>query len=111
MGPCRPAPQQGKPRCIAAFRAFLEEFWLNLGVIFVHFSNLHFWLKSLEGPRGAGLKRLWAGLKQVENGYAAASLPCISLAFQRRGVDVGAVGYELWNDAAKRCWNGASRRG
>lgn len=62
MGPCRPAPQQGKPRRIAAFRAFLEEFWLNLGVIFVHFSNLHFWLKSLEGPRGAGLKTVmgWA---------------------------------------------------
>lgn len=98
MGPCGPAPQQGKPRCIAAFRTFLEKFWLNLGVVFVHFSNLHFWLKSLEGPRGAGLKTV-------------ASLPCILLAFQRRGVDVRAVRCELWNDAAKRCWNGASRRG
>ena len=56
MGPCGPAPQQGKPRRIAAFRTFLEKFWLNLGVIFVHFSNLHFWLKSLDRPRGAELK-------------------------------------------------------
>lgn len=61
MGPCGPAPQQGKPRCIAAFRTFLEKFWLNLGVIFVHFSNLHFWLKSLEGPRGAELKTVEGG--------------------------------------------------
>ena len=53
-----------------------------------------------------GAPRRW-----VESGYAAALLPCILLAFQRRGVDVRAVGYELWNDAAKRCWNGALARG
>lgn len=111
MGPCGPAPQQGKPRCIAAFRTFLERFWLNLGVVFVHFSNLHFWLKSLEGPRGAGLKTVMGWAETVEGGGPAASLPCILLAFQCRGVDVGAVGCELWNDTAKRCWNGASRRG
>ena len=53
-----------------------------------------------------GAPRRW-----VENGYAAASLPCMLLSFQRRGVDVGAVGCELWNDAAKLCWNGALVRG
>lgn len=45
-----------------SFPHIFGKFWLNLGVIFVHFSNLHFWLKSLEGPRGAGLKTVEGGV-------------------------------------------------
>ena len=55
-GSMRAGAAAGQTSLHRSFRAFLEKFWLNLGVIFVHFSNLHFWLKSLEGPRGAGLK-------------------------------------------------------
>ena len=95
-------------------RSFPCIFGRNLAKFRSHFCPLFQF--ALLAKIAGGAPRRW-----VENGYnavlkavgggAAAWLPGILLAFQRRGVDVVAVGYELWNDAAKQCWNGALTRG